>query len=170
MTLYSRDGVSVGTCPPFWKTRLLIVTLSTIGFVSCASQAPMGARGRVVVSIDPDPIVGFPVSGGWEFPFLLEIQEVGGVDVDLERVSIRVFLSGTKLYEVSMEAEDLDAKGYETALVAGTAVFYHFEPWQVVPNPKLLSRIVVELEIRGRDGFGRRVKAIREVPLVAAGF
>jgi hypothetical protein len=131
-----------------------------------AGDAP---RGVLQIVVEPNPIVAIPVEGDtWQFPITLRIRELGGADVEIERVGVDVFaVAGLKVYSTTLDQGDIDARGFTRRLPANGEIRYRITPRQKIPDARLFSSVVAELWVEGTDARGATPSTRTRVSVVA---
>lgn len=141
-----------------WLALLLIAGCAT----SRIAQQP-----RLELDVEPDPVVVRRVWGDiWEIALAVRLRETGGVDVEIEQVSIRVLMGNSPVYVEELDASELAEMDFETRLAGGDEVKHDFRATRFVPNPRLLSNVTATIRVRATTANGRRIEAVREIRFV----
>ena len=156
--------------------RAALLALLLVPAAACVrSPAPVAApepiaRGGLRISVDPNPIVAVPVSGGaYEFPFTIRLNETGGAAVTIQRVGIDVLaVGGLKVYSTQLSAADIERRGYSRTIEPLGEVRYTMRPRQQVPDERIFTSVWAELWAEGRDAGGHEITTRTRVTLTKA--
>lgn len=149
--------------------RRLPILVAAIVLVAAGCQDDDGSfptatqpgRGALAIEVKPNPIVAHRVSGDqYDFPFAIALREVGGVTVDIDRVSIDVrAFGGIKMYTETLDRAEIARKGYPTRVNAGEEIRYQLNPRKDVPSDMLFGSVYADLLVEGTDVNGQKAKA-----------
>ncbi len=152
------------------KSLVIALALGAITLAGCGTTQdtiiqdtevrPMGA---LSVRVVPNPIVAQRASGeNWTFPFDVVVQETGGSNVQVQRVSIRVTAFGSiPVYTDTQEAAEIRGRGYPTDVPANGELRYRFSPTREVPDDRLFGGVQAELVVEAINDRGQPIPSAR---------
>ena len=129
----------------------------------CASSRPaeddaasIPQQGRITVAVRPNPIVARQVSGeNYRFAFDVVINEVGGLDVEIQKVTLDVrAIGGLRIGNVSYDEAEIRAKGFDPTIKASSERIFRFNEVKPVGDERLLPAVTAELTVESIDAKG----------------
>lgn len=141
--------------------------------VSCSSVPPPNSpvrQGEISVAIEPNPIVATPADDGkWVFPFVVQVSETGGSNVQIREVRADVIAFGRlRVHQERMTAEEIAERGYPTSIAAGETIRIPFTVRRSIADASLLESVQAEITIEARDEAGRAISANTSLRVRAA--
>jgi hypothetical protein len=142
---------------------LLAIAGCTGGGTDGVTSVP--GHGAISIQVVPNPIVATQVSGDtYDFPFEVVVRETGGLNVDIQRISINVTGPlGLNLHEESWDAARIRQMGYEPSLSANSEQRFRFAPRKEVPDDRLFGSVAAELRVDATDASGSPTSATTTV-------
>jgi len=149
------------------KRLPILITMMVLLAAGCQTDSSTGrtmtqpGRGALALEVVPNPILAQKVSGDkYDFPFTIALREVGGVAVNVDRVSIEVRgPGGIKLYTESLDRAEIAQKGYPTSIEAGGQIRYQLSPRKDVPSDLLFGSVYADLIVEATDVNGEPARA-----------
>lgn len=131
-----------------------------------STQPADSARGELRITVDPNPIVAYPVGDRYDFPFTIALRETGGSRVTVERVGIDVLaLGGLKVHSEELGAAEIERRGYPRTVAANGEIRYTLTPRKQVPDERLFGSVWGELWAEGTDAAGSPVSTRTRVTI-----
>lgn len=150
--------------------RLLLLALVLTACSSLETEKPAVMKGRLVLEVDPNPIVATRISDKtWEFPFDIVMREAGGVDLQIESFTIDVYVLGAiHVFSAPYEGSMITQKGYPDRIEAGQFHRFQFRIRRAVPNDILFKGAYADVTAQTLDAMGNRAETKLRVGVRAA--
>lgn len=145
---------------------LLFAACAGGGAPAPATAPAEAARGELRITVDPNPIVAYPVGDRYDFPFTIALRETGGSSVTVNRVGIDVLaLGGLKVHSEELGAAEIERRGYPRTVAANGEIRYSLTPRKQVPDERLFGSVWGELWAEGTDAAGNPVSTRTRVTI-----
>ncbi|MFZ2491325.1 MAG: hypothetical protein WA208_07555 [Thermoanaerobaculia bacterium] len=124
--------------------RRPFVTAALVFLAACSSLDPEVAvvpRGRLVLAVEPNPIVAAPLGGDqYELKFDIVMREEGGVGVRIENFTVDAVAFGTVTVQTqTLPAKAITDRGYPASVEAGKYLRFSFTKVWTLKTELLLS-------------------------------
>lgn len=147
---------------------LAALALLLIGCDSLPKEQPTILRGRLVLEVEPTPLVVHRVADDlYEVPFAIVMREAGGVDVEIESFTVEAIAFRTMTVKSETHpAVFITSRGYPAAVAAGKYLRFEFVKRWKLPTRLLLSGARLHVIARTKDRDGRRDVSEVTIPVV----
>jgi hypothetical protein len=153
--------------------RLLLSLAALLSLFGCSALpreqiAPL--RGRLELSVEPNPIVAHPLGGDlYELTFDIIMREAGGVGVRVEDFTVdTVAFKSVVVRSQTFPATFITDRGFPASIEAGKYLRFRFSKRWTLPAGLLLSGASARVEARTVDDNGIRGKSSVRIAVVVA--
>ncbi len=153
--------------------RVILALSAVLGLFGCSALpreqvAPL--RGRLELSVEPNPIVAHPLGGDlYELNFDIVMREAGGVGVRIEDFTVdAVAFKSVVVRSQTFPATYITDRGYPAEIESGKYLRFSFSKQWTLPAALLLSGASARVEARTVDDNGVRGKSTVKVGVVVA--
>lgn len=146
----------------------MFALLAAVGCSALNEEKPTFLRGKLVLEVEPNPIVVRPLGEDlYEFRFAIIMREEGGVDVRIEDFTIEAIAFRTvSVRKETMGADAITRRGYPASVDAGKFLKFDLVRRWEVPSRMLLSGAFARVTVRTIDANGRRAETHLRVAVV----
>jgi hypothetical protein len=147
--------------------RRLIVSLILLGLFGCSGlprEQAVPLRGRLELSVAPNPIVAHPLGGDlYEMNFDIIMREAGGVGLRIESFTVdAVAFKSIVVRSQTYPPTFITDRGYPASIEAGKFLRFSFSKRWTLPAALLLSGASARVEATTVDDNGvRGTSAVR---------
>lgn len=153
--------------------RLILSLAALLSLFGCSALpreqlAPL--RGRLELSVEPNPIVAHPLGGDlYELNFDIIMREAGGVGVRIEDFTVdAVAFKSVVVRSQTYPATFITNRGYPASIEAGKYLRFKFSKQWTLPAGLLLSGASARVEARTVDDNRVRGRSAVRVGVVVA--
>jgi len=150
--------------------RLFALSAALISCSTAPKESIAPLRGRLVLEVEPNPIVATPLGNNWyELNFDIIMREAGGVDVTIQDFTVDALaLKSVPVRSHTYPATFITDRGYPAAIRAGKYLRFAFTRRWPLPNALLLSGAAARVTARTIDANGVRSETSVRVGVAVA--
>ncbi len=154
-------------------SRSILALAAVLGLFGCSGlphEQAVPLRGRLELSVEPNPIVAHPLGRDlYELNFDIIMREAGGVGVRIEDFTVEAMaFKSVVVRSQTFPPSFITDRGYPASIEAGKYLRFSFSKRWTLPAALLLSGASARVEARTIDDNGVRGRSTVKVGVLVA--